>query len=75
MGICTTTKERFSVPLTYDCTDVFTHPQKWTELPVILELLLIGFYSISFLTGLLPKWVGCYCVLIWLLIINYSVNQ
>lgn len=57
IGICTTTKERFNVPLTYDCTDVFITPQKWTEWPVILELFLIFFYSATYLLGILPKWV------------------
>ncbi|KAG2378793.1 hypothetical protein C9374_007941 [Naegleria lovaniensis] len=74
VGICTTTKERFSVPLTYDCTDVFTHPQKWTEIPVILELFLIGFYSISFLTGLLPKWFFLVNYIFWRLAYNCGLG-
>jgi len=68
VGICTTTKERFNVPLTYDCTDVFTHPQKWTEWPVIIELSLIFFYSLTFLFGLLPKWVRIILVVLFIII-------
>ncbi|KAL9646156.1 hypothetical protein ABK040_008033 [Willaertia magna] len=74
VGICHSTKERFKVPLTYDCLDNFKNVNKWKELPVIFEISLILIYSVSLFSGLVPKWVFLVNYIFWRLAYNCGLG-
>ena len=55
IGVCLSDKtKKFKVPPTYDCLETLVTPKKWMEIPVLLQIILLSFYTVLYFLKLNP---------------------